>query len=84
MSGEFQVNVKAQSELDIGGRETCLNLRLYFIKYETRSTLLRLVDFKLHLKSNLKRLHVCLSVCKPHVSHIWCQTIVSIPSVTQD
>ena len=22
-SGEFQVNVKSQSELDIGGRETC-------------------------------------------------------------
>ena len=24
MSGECQVNVKSQSELDIGGRETCL------------------------------------------------------------
>ena len=29
MSVECQVNVKSQSELDIGGRETCLNL--YFI-----------------------------------------------------
>ena len=26
-SGECQVNVKSQSELDIGGRETCLSLR---------------------------------------------------------
>ena len=26
MSGECQVNVKSQSELDIGGRETCFNL----------------------------------------------------------
>ena len=26
MSGECQVNVKSQSELDIGGRETCLPL----------------------------------------------------------
>ena len=25
MSGECQVNVKSQSELDIGGRETCFN-----------------------------------------------------------
>ena len=24
MSGECQVNVKSQSELDIGGRETCI------------------------------------------------------------
>ena len=24
MSAEFQVNIKFQSELDIGGRETCL------------------------------------------------------------
>ena len=29
MSGECQVNVKSQSELDIGGRETCLQKRLY-------------------------------------------------------
>ena len=29
MSGECQVNVKSQSELDIGGRETC-----YFIRYK--------------------------------------------------
>ena len=26
MSGDGQVNVKSQSELDIGGRETCLAL----------------------------------------------------------
>ena len=26
MSGKCQVNVKSQSELDIGGRETCLGL----------------------------------------------------------
>ena len=26
MSGECQVNVKSQSELDIGGRETCKHL----------------------------------------------------------
>ena len=25
MSGEFQVNVKSLSELDIGGRETCIS-----------------------------------------------------------
>ena len=25
MPGEYQVNVKSQSELDIGGRETCIN-----------------------------------------------------------
>ena len=25
MSGEHQLNVKSQSELDIGGRETCLH-----------------------------------------------------------
>ena len=35
-------------------------------------------------ESILKRLHVCLSVWKPHVSHIWCQTILSALSVTQD
>ena len=28
MSVECQVNVKSQSELDIGGRETCLGLLL--------------------------------------------------------
>ena len=28
MSVECQVNVKSQSELDIGERETCLNLQL--------------------------------------------------------
>ena len=27
MSVECQVNVKSQSELDIGGRETCLGIR---------------------------------------------------------
>ena len=26
VSGECQVNVKSQSELDIGGRETCISL----------------------------------------------------------
>ena len=26
MSGECQVNVKSQSELDIGGRETCISV----------------------------------------------------------
>ena len=26
MSGECQVNVKSQSEFDIGGRETCLSV----------------------------------------------------------
>ena len=31
MSGECQVNVKSQSELDIGGRETCYYLILYFM-----------------------------------------------------
>ena len=29
MSVECQVDVKSQSELDIGGRETCFNLYLY-------------------------------------------------------
>ena len=29
MSVECQVNVKSQSELDIGGRETCCDLRLF-------------------------------------------------------
>ena len=29
-SGEYQVNVKSQSELEIGGRETCLLFRLLF------------------------------------------------------
>ena len=29
-SGEFQVNVKSQSELDIGGRETCFTLFFFF------------------------------------------------------
>ena len=28
MSGECQVNVKSQSELDIGGRETCIVIDL--------------------------------------------------------
>ena len=27
MSGECQVNIKSQSELDIGGRETCFYLK---------------------------------------------------------
>ena len=29
MSMECQMNVKSQSELDIGGRETCFNLYMY-------------------------------------------------------
>ena len=29
MPGECQVNVKSQSELDIGGRETCLYLYVF-------------------------------------------------------
>ena len=35
MSVECQVNVKSRSELDIGGRETCLNLLLYKIVLRT-------------------------------------------------
>ena len=31
MSGECQVNVKSQSELDIGGRETCSKLLLILV-----------------------------------------------------
>ena len=34
MSGECQVNVKSQSELDIGGRETCLDK---FLETEPKS-----------------------------------------------
>ena len=30
MSGERQVNVNSQSELDIGGRETCIVMYLHF------------------------------------------------------
>ena len=32
MSVECQVNVKSQSELDIGGRETCFKSSLYILK----------------------------------------------------
>ena len=31
MSGECQVNVKSQSELDIGGRETCLIMHAQYL-----------------------------------------------------
>ena len=30
-SGEVQVNVKSQSELDIGGRETCFNINVTLV-----------------------------------------------------
>ena len=32
MSGECQVNIKSLSELDIGGRETCLDLGIFALK----------------------------------------------------
>ena len=35
MSVECQVNIKSQSELDIGGRETCLSIRQLSIKFLT-------------------------------------------------
>ena len=34
MSGECQVNVKSLSELDIGGRETCLSFDLRICLFE--------------------------------------------------
>ena len=34
MSVECQVNLKSQSELDIGGRETCLDFVAIPIEYE--------------------------------------------------
>ena len=33
MSGECQVNVKSQSELDIGGRETCSNTNIRIVLF---------------------------------------------------
>ena len=44
MSGECQVNVKSQSELDIGGRETC-SVFLKFIE------LFRIDEISLSFKS---------------------------------
>ena len=32
-SGECQVNVKSQTELDIGGNETCLTLFLFLVPF---------------------------------------------------
>ena len=36
MSMECQVNVKSQSELDIGGRETCFGMRYFAIWMSNR------------------------------------------------
>ena len=37
MSGECQVHVKSQSELDIGGRETCFFVRFNGIANDVQS-----------------------------------------------
>ena len=45
MLGECQVNVKSQSELDIGGRETCIYLKDQGCGYN---------DVEIHQKNELK------------------------------
>ena len=44
MSVECQVNVKSQSELDIGGRETCSNF--YALKYSIERELFALFGYQ--------------------------------------
>ena len=63
MSMECQVNVKSQSELDIGGRETCCNLTV--MQY-CNLTLLQYCNLTVLQYCNLSVLHYCnftLSVC---------------------
>ena len=42
MSGECQVNVKSQYELDIGGRETCFTLN--FVQVTTWYSVMKFAD----------------------------------------
>jgi len=66
MSGECQVNVKSQSELDIGGRETCLSF-----SSATVNRLFQICHWKIKNKVKLVtssdsflefRLKICLSL----------------------
>ena len=67
LSGDCQVNVKSQSELDIGGRETCLDsLRIYNLPFDLPSREL----FGLLWPTLFKNVRVLFLVWQNFTSHL--------------
>ena len=58
MFGECQVNVQSLSELDIGGRETCLVMKVVNVKGQICSVLV----VKMLVQSTLSILSECFKV----------------------